>query len=106
VRGAEDVFKHLALGADAVGIGSLALLGAFGRTADEAMELEDPEWTSDQAAIRLENLLWALQKELRLMLGAAGASSATTLVSSRELLRAVDLDPDVRRLLDVKPAGR
>ena len=107
LRGADDLFKLVALGADAAGIGDAALLAAAGCTAEE-IEEENPDvdFSSEEAALRLENYYWAAQKELKLLLGAAGTSSATTLLGSRELLRSVDMDPKARELLDVKPAGR
>ncbi|MDE0020037.1 MAG: glutamate synthase-related protein [Candidatus Poribacteria bacterium] len=104
LRGADDIFKLIALGADAAGIGDAALIAAVGRAGgdlDDEVDFESPD-----APIRLENYYWATQKELKLLLGAAGTSSVTTLLGSRELLRSVDLDPNARELLDVKPAGR
>jgi glutamate synthase domain-containing protein 2 len=55
---------------------------------------------------RLENFVIALQKEIKLLAGAAGISSiASSLVGNRELLRSIDLEPEIRKKLDVKPAG-
>ncbi|GIX07239.1 MAG: glutamate synthase [Candidatus Poribacteria bacterium] len=106
IRGAEDLFKISALGAEAVGVGTLGLLAAFGKTHEELISsLDELDWADPTPRRRLENHFWAMQKELKLLLGAAGTSSAGTIVSSRELVRSVDLDPELRRLLDVKPAG-
>ncbi len=99
VRGAEDIFKLIALGADAVSIGQAAL---FAMNCDGSLSVPDDE---ERARDRLENYLRATQKELKLLMGAAGISSVSSLVSSRELLRAVDMDPVLREQLGVKPAG-
>jgi hypothetical protein len=55
---------------------------------------------------RVENLLLGFQRELKLLAGAAGVSSFfNSLVGSRELMRAVELDRAVRMKLGVKQAG-
>lgn len=100
VRGADDIFKLIALGADAVSINAAALI-AIGYEPTPAVRLE-PE----QLLGRLESFVLGLQRELRLLAGAAGVSSLrTSLPGNRELLRSVDLDPVLRRRLHVKAAG-
>ncbi len=100
VRGSDDIFKLLALGADAVGLGTAALL-AIGFE-----EGRNVVFDSMKASERLENFVLALQKDIKLLAGAAGVSSiGSSLVGNRELLRSVDLDPEIRKQLDVKPAG-
>jgi glutamate synthase domain-containing protein 2 len=101
IRGSDDVFKLLALGADAVGFGACALL-AIGFEGGNNNVVFD----SSNSTERLENFILALQKDIKLLAGAAGVSSiGSTLVGNRELLRSVDLDPEIRKLLDVKIAG-
>jgi glutamate synthase domain-containing protein 2 len=100
IRGSDDVFKIVALGADAVGLGKAALL-AIG------FEEDDREIVLDsRAAQRLENLVAALQKDIKLLAGAAGISNiSSTLTGNRELLRSVDLQTSARVELGVRPAG-
>src|SRR5437870_2430100 len=101
VRLSSDVFKLCALGADAVGISTAATL-AVGYEKVEDASLLDEEQVKD----RLENLILGTEREIKLLAGAAGVSSLfTTLVGNRELLRAVDMEPAVRRRLRIKPAG-
>ncbi|MFB3043160.1 MAG: glutamate synthase-related protein, partial [Nitrososphaerales archaeon] len=100
IRGAGDIFKLIALGADAVGISESVLI-SIGYTA-EKMDRFD----FDVGLERLENLVLGLQKEVKLLAGAAGVSSVhKSLTGNRELIRSIDLDPIVRRRLDVKAGG-
>ena len=99
VRGSDDIFKLMALGADCVGFGQAALI-AMGYEEDREVVLDV------KSAQRLENFVAATQREIKLLAGAAGASSvSSTITGNRELLRSVDLDPGVRKELGVKPAG-
>ncbi|MDA4118789.1 MAG: glutamate synthase-related protein, partial [Thaumarchaeota archaeon] len=100
VRGSDDIFKLVALGADCVGFGKAALL-AIG------VEEDDSEMVLDtRAEQRLENFIAATQKDIKLLAGAAGISNInSTLTGNRELLRSIDLEPSLRVELGVKPAG-
>ncbi len=100
IRGSDDVFKMVALGADCVGFGKAALL-AIG------VEEDDREMILDtKASQRLENFIAATQKDIKLLAGAAGISNInSTLTGNRELLRSIDLEPSSRIELGVKPAG-
>ncbi|MGI0085998.1 MAG: glutamate synthase-related protein, partial [Nitrososphaerales archaeon] len=101
VRGSDDIFKLLALGADCVGFGKAALLAIGYEEGDREIVFDTQKSTE-----RLENFVLATRKDIKLLAGAAGVSSvSSTLVGNRELLRSVDLDPVVRRQLGVKPAG-
>ena len=101
VRGSDDIFKLLALGADCVGFGKAALLAIGYEEGDREIVFDAQKSTE-----RLENFILATQKDIKLLAGAAGVSSvSSTLVGNRELLRSVDLDPAVRGKLGVKPAG-
>ena len=88
VRGSDDIFKMVALGADCVGFGKAALL-AIG------VEEDDREMVLDtKASQRLENFVAATQKDIKLLAGAAGISNInSTLTGNRELLRSIDLEP-------------
>jgi glutamate synthase domain-containing protein 2 len=100
VRGSDDVFKLVALGADCVGLGKAALVAAGIEEGDKEVILDS------KISQRLENLVIAMQKDIKLLAGAAGVSNVTsTLTGNRELLRSVDLDPATREELGVKPAG-
>lgn len=99
VRHAGDIFKICGLGADVVGISRAAMIGIGCETIPSVLDEE-------VAKERLENLVFALQKELKLLAGAAGLTNIfTTLTGNRELFRSVDLEPDVRKKLRLKPAG-
>jgi glutamate synthase domain-containing protein 2 len=100
VRGADDIFKLVGLGANAVSLNAAALI-AIGHEPTPAVRLEP-----DKLLERLENFVLGLQRELRLLAGATGVSSLhTSLLGNRELLRSIDLDPTRRQRLRVKPAG-
>jgi len=100
VRGSDDVFKLLALGADCVGLGKAALIAVGVEEGDKEIVLDS------RISQRLENLVVALWRDIKLLAGAAGVSNvASTLTGNRELLRSVDLDPSLRLELGVKPAG-
>lgn len=101
IRGSDDIFKLLALGADCVGFGKAPLLAIGYEEGDREIVFDTQKSTE-----RLENFVLATQKDIKLLAGAAGVSNvSSTLVGNRELLRSVDLDPVIRRKLGVKPAG-
>jgi hypothetical protein len=96
LRGSGDVFKLLGLGAEAV------LLKDCWRAAVDLQAVKDPEVVAE----RLEYLLLGIQKELKLLAGAAGASSLhSTICGNRELFRAVEIDDQLLDALGVKAAG-
>jgi len=100
VRGSDDVFKIVALGADCVGLGKSALLAIGAEEGDAEVVLDA------RISQRLENFVAATQKDIKLLAGAAGISNInSTLTGNRELLRSVDLDPATRIELGIKPAG-
>ena len=100
VRGSDDVFKLVALGADCVGLGKAALL-AIGVEEGTARSSSTPgpirgSRTSSRPPRRTSSC----------SPGAAGISNInSTLTGNRELLRSIDLDPSSRIELGVKPAG-
>ncbi len=96
IRSSGDVFKLLGLGAEVV------LLKDCWRLGVDLQREEDPKVVAE----RLEYLLLGVQKELKLLAGAAGASSLhSTVCGNRELFRAVELDDRVLSILGVKAAG-
>ncbi|MFQ5763155.1 MAG: glutamate synthase-related protein, partial [Candidatus Bathyarchaeia archaeon] len=100
IRGADDVFKLVGLGANAVGLSTAMLIALdYGERFQSRF---DPEKTREN----LECFFLGLQKEIKLLAGSAGVSSIqTSLIGGRELFRAVDMDPAVRRRLKVKHGG-
>lgn len=101
IRGSDDIFKLLALGADCVGFGKAPLLAIGYEEGDREIVFDTQKSTE-----RLENFVLATQKDIKLLAGAAGVSNvSSTLVGNRELLRSVDLDPVIRKKLGIKPAG-
>ncbi len=118
VRCSADVAKAIALGADAVAIGTAALI-ALGCTvcqqcytgncswgiATQKPELTrrlDPMVRSEMAA----NLIRAWTEELKEILGAMGVNAIESLRGSRERLRALDVDQTMLEVLGVKYAGQ
>jgi glutamate synthase domain-containing protein 2 len=100
VRGAADIFKLIGLGADAVGISKSALI-SLNYDPDK-----NDKFDRDKAHEKLEYFILGLQKELKLLAGAAGISSIqNSLTGNRELFRSLDLDPKIRQRLDIKPGG-
>ena len=104
IRSSADLAKAIALGADAVGIGSTALMAmgchlcqgchtgscSWGLTTQkpELTRRVDPEWGAE----RLTNLVNAWSHELQEILGALGVNAVESLRGSRERLRAIGLD--------------
>ncbi len=118
IRCSADVVKAIALGADAVYIGTAALL-AVGCTLCAKCYLgkcpwgittNDPELAKrqnpEQAAARLTNLLRAWSHEIQEMLGGMGLNAIESLRGNRDKLRAVGLGQMECDTLGVKAAGR
>ncbi len=117
IRSSADVAKAIALGADAVAVGTGALL-ALGCTLCQKCYTGRCSWgitTQDPALTRrldpylgsrrVANLLRAWSAELEEILGAMGVNAIESLRGSRERLRAVGLDHTTMEILGVKPAG-
>ncbi|MCL4424190.1 MAG: glutamate synthase-related protein, partial [Firmicutes bacterium] len=114
IRSSADVLKAVALGADAVAIGTAALIAlgcqmcqkcytgrcAWGITTQrvDLTDRVDPE----EGAERLYNLLRAWSLEIKEILGALGLNSIESLRGSRERLRAVGLTGTEMEILGVK----
>jgi len=117
IRSSADAAKAIALGADAVAIGTGALL-ALGCTLCQKCYTGRCSWgiaTQDPAltrrldpylgSLRLANLIRAWSAELEEILGAMGLNAIESLRGSRERLRGLGLDRATLDILGVKPAG-
>jgi len=117
IRCSADVVKAIALGADAVYIGTAALL-AVGCTlcarcytgkCPWGIATNDPSLAKrqnpDKAAKQMTNLIRAWSHEIEEMLGGMGLNSIESLRGNRDKLRAVGLSQTERDILGVKHAG-
>ncbi len=118
IRCSMDVVKAIALGADAVYIGTAALVAlgctlcqqchrgrcAWGLTTQrpDLVRRVDPE----EGGHLVANLIRAWSAEIKETLGLLGINSLESLRGNRERLRAVGLDRETLEILDVKAAGR
>lgn len=117
IRNSGDVAKAIALGADAVIIGTAALVAMGCRVCQKCytgncawgIATQKPELVRrldpQVSAERLSNLLTAWGHELQEILGSLGVNSIESLRGSRERLRGIDLDEQTLELLGIKPAG-
>jgi glutamate synthase domain-containing protein 2 len=118
IRSSADVAKAIALGADAVAIGTAALIAMGCRVCQKCytgncawgIATQRPELTRrldpEVAAQRLVNLLRAWSLEIKEILGSLGVNAIESLRGSRERLRGIGLDTLTLDILGVKPAGR
>ncbi len=117
IRSASDVVKAIALGADAVYIGTAALI-AIGCTVCQRCYTGKCPWgiaTSDPwigkrvnpgiASQRLTNLLHSWSIEIKDMMGGMGINAIESLRGNRLALRGVGLTKEELRVLGVKMAG-
>ncbi|MEM2911547.1 MAG: glutamate synthase-related protein [Candidatus Bathyarchaeia archaeon] len=117
IRNSADVVKAIALGADAVYIGTAALI-AIGCTLCQRCYTGKCPWgitTTDpaiskrlnpqEASQRLVNLVNAWSLEIKEMLGGMGINAIESLRGNREQLRGVGINESELRVLGVKPAG-
>lgn len=117
IRSSADVTKAIALGADAVYIGTAALIAMGCRVCgkcytglcpwgistqkEELVNRLDPEVGSMQ----VQNLINAWTHELKELMGAAGINSIESLRGNRDRLRGYLLDNNMLGILDVKTVG-
>lgn len=118
IRCSGDVIKAIALGADAVYIGTATLL-AVGCTlcgrcytgkCPWGIATNDPKLSKrqnpDLAAKKLTNLIRAWSHEIEEMLGGMGLNSIESLRGNRDKLRGVGLSDTELDILGIKHAGR
>jgi len=117
IRSSADVIKAIALGADAVYIGTAALVAmgchlcqkCYTGKCNWGIATQDPYLTKrlnpNIGKRRLVNLLRAWAFEIKEMLGGMGINAIESLRGNREHLRAVGLTREEMKILGVKPAG-
>ncbi|MEI7904895.1 MAG: glutamate synthase-related protein [Candidatus Firestonebacteria bacterium] len=116
-RNSGDIIKAIALGADAVYIGSSALISlgchlcqkCYTGKCNWGIATQDPNLKKrlnpEIGAERAYNLLRAWSLEIKEMLGGMGINAVESLRGNRSQLRGVDLSELELRLLDIKHAG-
>ncbi|MBU0610908.1 MAG: FMN-binding glutamate synthase family protein, partial [Armatimonadetes bacterium] len=117
-RNSADIIKAIALGADAVYIGTAALIAlgchmcqkCYTGKCTWGIATQDPYLTKrlnpEIGTRRLTNLLRAWALEMKEMLGGMGMNSIDSLRGNREMLRGVGLTKEEMDILEVEPAGR
>lgn len=117
IRNSSDVIKAIALGADAVYIGTAALL-ALGCHLCRTCQLGKCNWgiatqrpelvkrlNPEVGSKRLVNLMTAWRHEIKEMLGGMGINSIEALRGNRLMLRGVGLNDNELKILGIKHAG-
>jgi glutamate synthase domain-containing protein 2 len=116
-RNSADVLKAVGLGADAVYIGTAALVAlgchvcqkCYTGKCNWGIATQDPFLTKrlnpEIGARRLGNLLRAWSLEIKEMLGGMGINAIESLRGNREQLRGIGLTPGELAILGVKAAG-
>lgn len=117
IRNSADVVKAIALGADAVYIGTAALIAlgchlcrscqsgkcnwGIATQRPELVQRLDPE----EGAQRLVNLVRGWQREIKEMMGGMGINSIEALRGNRLMLRGIGLNQKELEILGIKHAG-
>jgi glutamate synthase domain-containing protein 2 len=116
-RTSADVVKAIALGADAVYIGTAALIAlgchvcqkCYTGRCNWGIATQDPYLTRrlnpELGAMRAYNLLRAWSLEIKEMLGGMGINAIESLRGNREHLRGVGLNENELKILGIKHAG-
>ncbi len=116
-RCSADVVKAIALGADAVYIGTAALVAigchlcqkCYTGKCNWGIATQDPILTKrlnpEVAVRRLKNLIRAWSLEVKEMLGGMGINAIESLKGNREHLRGVGMTDRELQILGIKPAG-
>lgn len=117
IRSSSDIIKAIALGADAVYIGTAALVAmgcslcqkCYTGKCNWGIATQDPYLTKrlnpEIGTRRLVNLLCGWSLEIKEMLGSMGINAIESLRGNREQLRGVGLSDTDLKLLGIKPAG-
>lgn len=117
IRNSADVVKALALGADAVYIGTAALVAmgchlcqkCYTGKCNWGIATQDPyllkRLNPEIAAYRLVNLIKAWSREIKEIMGGMGINAVESLRGNRLRLRGFDLHENELKILDIKPAG-
>ncbi len=117
IRSSGDVVKAIALGADAVYIGTAALVAlgchlcqkCYTGKCNWGIATQDPSLTRrlnpETGSRRLTNLLNSWSLEIKEMLGGAGINAIESLRGNREHLRGVGLTDRELKILGIKHAG-
>jgi len=117
-RNSADIFKAIALGADAVYIGTSALIAmgchvcqkCYTGNCNWGIATQDPylekRLNPDIATERLINLIHAWSHEIKEMLGGMGINAVESLRGNRLALRGIGLTDTELDILKVLPAGR
>ncbi|MGC8863100.1 MAG: glutamate synthase-related protein [Armatimonadota bacterium] len=117
IRNAGDIVKAIALGADAVYIGTAALIAVgctlcqkcYSGKCNWGIATQDPYLAKrvnpDIARRRLVNLVTGWSHEIKEMLGGMGVNSIESLRSNRSQLRGIGLTTEELEILGVRPAG-
>jgi glutamate synthase domain-containing protein 2 len=117
-RNSADIFKAIALGADAVYIGTAALIAmgchvcqkCYTGKCNWGIATQDPylekRLNPDIATERLTNLIHAWSHEIKEMLGGMGINAIESLRGNRLALRGIGLTDTELDILGVLPAGR
>jgi glutamate synthase domain-containing protein 2 len=118
IRSSADVIKAIALGADAIYIGTAALVAlgchlcqkCYTGKCNWGIATQDPYLTKRLnphiGKRRLVALMHAWSAEIKEMLGGMGMNALESLRGNREHLRAVGLNQEEREILGVKVAGK
>ena len=116
-RSSSDIIKAIALGADAVYIGTSALIAlgchmcqkCYTGKCNWGIATQDPYLTKrlnpDIGHRRLVNLIRGWSMEIKEMLGGMGINAIESLRGNREHLRAVGMHEHEMRILGIKAAG-
>jgi len=117
VRNAGDVVKAIALGADAVYIGTAALIAVgctlcqkcYSGKCNWGIATQDPYLAKrvnpDIARQRLAHLVTGWSHEIKEMLGGMGVNSVESLRSNRSQLRGIGLTAGELEILGIRAAG-
>jgi len=117
IRSSADIIKSIALGADAVYIGSAALLAlgchlcgsCHAGKCNWGIATQIPELVErlnpDVGYKRLVNLMNAWQHEIKEMMGGMGINSIESLKGNRLMLRGIGLNEKELEILGIKHAG-